>query len=86
MPTPTIEEKLQALEAYMTVKLSERDWHGVRDAVVDIELLERELECRKRSEARELGRTNTAKFAEAVPDLHPAKTPMLSGLMDNPKI
>ena len=29
-----------ALIAYLQVKLAERDWHGVRDAAADLEVLE----------------------------------------------
>lgn len=30
----------RTLVAYLKVKLAERDWHGVRDAAADLEVLE----------------------------------------------
>lgn len=35
-----IEDQLKILEEYLKVKLQQRDWHGVRDCCVDIEILE----------------------------------------------
>jgi hypothetical protein len=36
----TYEEHHAALVAYLMAKVSIKDWHGVRDAAVDIEILE----------------------------------------------
>mgnify|MGYP003353067821 CR=1 FL=1 len=38
----TYEEHRKRLIAYLLAKLEREDWHGVRDAVVDIEILEAE--------------------------------------------
>lgn len=35
-----MEDQLKILEEYLKVKLQHRDWHGVRDVCVDIEILE----------------------------------------------
>lgn len=35
-----MEDQLKILEDYLKVKLQHRDWHGVRDVCVDIEILE----------------------------------------------
>lgn len=34
------EEEWNRLKAYLVAKLFVRDWHGVRDAAVDLEVLE----------------------------------------------
>ena len=34
------EEQIHILKEYLKVKLQQRDWHGVRDCCVDIEILE----------------------------------------------
>lgn len=34
---------LEHLEAYLAAKVAMRDWHGVRDAAVDIEVLEAKI-------------------------------------------
>lgn len=36
----TLEDQRMILEEYLKVKLQQRDWHGVRDVCVDIEILE----------------------------------------------
>jgi len=36
----TKQEHLKVLELYLQTKLEQRDWHGVRDVCVDIEILE----------------------------------------------
>ena len=42
----TLPEQLQIIKADLLAKFSRGDWHGVRDAAVDIELLEKELAVR----------------------------------------
>jgi len=43
------EEHLVILEQYLKAKLEIRDWHGVRDVCVDIEVLEALIDDRSAS-------------------------------------
>lgn len=42
-----LESQMAVMVDYLKMKLTTRDWHGIRDAAVDIELLARELEIWK---------------------------------------
>lgn len=52
MPVPdaialSLDEQLSIVKADLLAKFQRGDWHGVRDAAVDIELLEIERRVRK---------------------------------------
>jgi hypothetical protein len=41
----TPQEQHAALVTYLRAKLEQGDWHGVRDAAIDIEILETRMDC-----------------------------------------
>lgn len=45
----TINEKLELMEAYLKLKVQERDWHGVADAAMDLRELEAIISIRAAS-------------------------------------
>lgn len=44
-----LHKQLEVLEEYLRVKLAQRDWHGVRDVCVDIEVIEAKIHERGES-------------------------------------
>lgn len=42
----SLEQQLEILERYLEAKRAIRDWHGVRDVCVDIEILEARIKER----------------------------------------
>lgn len=43
----TLAEQVNIMKADLLAKFQRGDWHGVRDAAVDIELLEKEIAVRR---------------------------------------
>jgi len=61
----TFDEHHAALVAYLKVKVEARDWHGVRDAAVDIEILEARALLPDSNEASRIGVTGSPRIRGA---------------------